>query len=86
MEANEEVRKLEAAVAALGGEKSAHAKPLLDALKMARAQSKVSPVRERMESFRKFIERAEARDEGRGTHLKGHRGSVPSGGRGAKNV
>ena len=62
MEANEEVSKLEAsAVAALGGEKSAHAKPLLDALKKARAQSKVSPVRERMESCRKFIERAKKR-------------------------
>ena len=61
MEANEEVSKLEAAVATLGGEKSAHAKPLLDALKMARAQSKVSPVRERMESCRKFIERAKKR-------------------------
>ena len=32
MEANEEVRKLEAAVAALGGEKSAHAKPLCSML------------------------------------------------------
>ena len=31
---------------------------LLDVLKMARAQSKVSPVRERMESCQKFIERA----------------------------
>ena len=61
MEANEDVSKLEAAVAALGGEKSAHAKPLIDALKMARAQSKVPLVRERMQSCRKFIERAKER-------------------------
>ena len=61
MEANEEVSNWEATVATFGGEKSAHAKPPLDALKMARSQFKVSPVRERMESFLKFIERAKKR-------------------------
>ena len=58
---SEEVRKLEAAVAALGGENNAHAKPLFDALKTARAQSKVLPVQERMDSCRKFVGSAQRR-------------------------
>ena len=54
MEANEEVRKLEAAVAALGGENSAHAKTSARCFEDGK-----SP--ERKESRRKFIERAKKR-------------------------
>ena len=60
-EANEEVLKLEAAVRALGGESSVHAKPLVEALKAARAKSRVLPVSERLIAYRNFLERARKR-------------------------
>ena len=60
-EANEEVLKLEAAVRALGGESSVHAKPLVEALKAARAKSRVLPVTERLVACRNFLERARKR-------------------------
>ena len=59
-EANEEVLKLEAAVRALGGESSVHAK-LVEALKAARAKSRVLPVTERLVACRNFLERARKR-------------------------
>ena len=54
-EANEEVLKLEAAVRALG-ESSVHAKPLVEALKAARAKSRVQPVTERLVACRNSLE------------------------------
>ena len=60
-EANEEVLKLEAAVRARGGERSVHAKPFVEALKAARAKSRVLPVSERLVACRNFLERARLR-------------------------
>ena len=56
-----EVHKLEAAVQVLGGENNVHAKPLVEALKAARAKSRVPPVSERSTSCRNFFERAKKR-------------------------
>ena len=61
----EEVHKLEAAMQVLGGENNVHAKPLVEALKAARAKSRVPPVSERLttclnlERARKRVTRAE---------------------------
>ena len=60
-DAAEEVHKLEAAVQVLGGENNVHAKPLVEALKAARAKSRVPPVSERLTSCRNFPERARKR-------------------------
>ena len=60
-DAIEEVHKLEAAVIALGGENSVHAKSLVEALETARAKSRVPPVSERLTSCRNFLERARKR-------------------------
>ena len=60
-DAAEEVHRLEAAVQVLGGENNAHAKPLVEALKAARAKSRVPPVSERLTSCRNFLERARKR-------------------------
>ena len=59
--AAEEVHKLEVAVQVLGGENNVHAKPLVEALKAARAKSRVPPVSERLTSCRNFFERARKR-------------------------
>ena len=59
-EATEEVRRLEAAVSALG-EGNAHSKPLLKALEVARARSQIAPVDKRIESCKSFLERARKR-------------------------
>ena len=56
-EAAGEVKKLEAAIAALG-EDSAHAKGLHEALRIARARSTLPSVAERVESCKKFLDRA----------------------------
>ena len=45
----------------LGGENNEHAKPLVEALKAARAKSRVPPVSERLTSCRNFLERARKR-------------------------
>ena len=58
-DAAEEVRRLEAAVSALG-EENAHAKHLLKALDVARARSKFALVK-RIESCKTFLERARKR-------------------------
>ena len=55
-EATEEVRRLEAAVSALG-EGNMHAKPLLRALEVARARSQTAPLDKRIESCKSFLER-----------------------------
>ena len=55
--ATEEVHKLEAAVMALGGENSVHAKRLVEVLKTARAKSRVLPVGERLTSCWNFFSR-----------------------------
>ena len=60
-DAAEEVHRLEAAVQVLGGENNVHAKPLVEALKAARAKSRVPPVSERLTSCRNFLERARKR-------------------------
>ena len=60
-EAIEEVHKLEAAVMALGVENTVHAKALVEALKTARAKSRVPPVSERLISCRNFLDRARKR-------------------------
>ena len=44
-----------------GGENNVHAKPLVEALKAARAKSRVPPVSERLTSCRNFLERARKR-------------------------
>ena len=59
-EATEEVRRLEAAVSALG-EGNAHLKPLLKALEVARARSHIEPVDKRIDSCKSFLERARKR-------------------------
>ena len=59
-EAVGEVKKLEAAIAALG-ENSVHAKGLQEALRIARARSTLPPVAERVESCKKFLDRARQR-------------------------
>ena len=59
-EAVGEVKKLEAAIAALGVD-SVHAKGLHEALRIARARSKLPPVVERVESCKKFLDRARQR-------------------------
>ena len=59
-EAVGEVKKLEAAIAALGPG-SVHAKGLHEALRIARARSKLPPVAERVESCKKFLDRARQR-------------------------
>ena len=59
-EATEEVRRLEAAVSALG-EGNAHSKPLLKALEVARARSHIEPVDKRIDSCKSFLERARKR-------------------------
>ena len=55
-----EVKKLEAAIAALGGD-SIHAKGFREALRIARARSKLPPVSERVEPCKKFLDRARQR-------------------------
>ena len=59
-EAVGEVKKLEAVIAALGPD-SAHAKGLHEALRIARARSKLPPVAERVVSCKKFLDRARQR-------------------------
>ena len=59
-EAVGEVKKLAAAIAALGPD-SVHAKGLHEALRIARARSKLPPVAERVESCKKYLDRARQR-------------------------
>ena len=59
-EAVGEVKKLEAAIAARG-EDSVHANCLHAALRIPRARSTLSPVAERVESCKKFLDRARQR-------------------------
>ena len=59
--AAEEVQKSEAAVQVFGGENNVHAKLFVEALKAARAKSRVPPVSERLTSCRNFLERARKR-------------------------
>ena len=56
-EASAEVERLLGAIAALG-ECNPHSTPLKEALRIARAKSKVLPVSERIEACKSFIERA----------------------------
>ena len=55
-----EVKKLEAAIAALGAD-SVHARGLQEALRIARNESRLPSVSERVESCKKFLERARQR-------------------------
>ena len=59
-EAVGEVKKLEAAIAALGTD-SVHAKSLHEALRIAQSRNKLIPVAERVESCKKFLDRARQR-------------------------
>ena len=59
-EATEEVRRLEAALSALG-EGNPHAKPLVEALRVARAKAKVLPLEEQIIACKNFVERARKR-------------------------
>ena len=54
------MERLEAAIGVLG-EKNPHARPLLDALRVAKSRSKLPPVDERVEACRTFLERAKRR-------------------------
>ena len=56
-DATAEVQRLESAIAALG-EKNPHAKALVEALRVARVQSKVPPIQQRIQSCKTYIERA----------------------------
>lgn len=59
-EATEEVQRLEAALSALG-EGNPHAKPLVEALRVARSKAKVLPVEEQIIACKNFVERAKKR-------------------------
>ena len=58
--ASAEVQRLETAISALG-ETSPHAKPLVEALRIARAKSAVPPLQQRIQSCKLCIERAKQR-------------------------
>ena len=58
--ASAEVQRLETAISALG-ETSPHAKPLVEALRIARAKSAVPPLQQRIQSRKLYIERAKQR-------------------------
>ena len=59
-EATEEVQRLEAALSALG-ERKRHAKPLVEALRVARAKAKVLPLEEQIVACKNFVKRARKR-------------------------
>ena len=59
-EATEEVQRLEAALSSLG-EGNPQAKPLVEALRVARAKAKVLPLEEQIIACKNFVERARKR-------------------------
>ena len=85
-EATEEVQRLEAALSALG-EGNPHAKPLVEALRVARAKAKVLLLEEQIIACKNFVERARKRVGG-GRHLQSPRteGGVRDGSAGRRSV
>ena len=71
VEASLEVERLQGAIAALGESNPLFA-PLQEALRGARAKSKVAPVNERVEACKSFIERAKKRIVVRTEAAKAH--------------
>ena len=79
-----EVKMLEAAIAALGAD-SVHARGLQEALRIARNKSRLLTVSERVESCKKFLERARQRVVwAQGRRRQGHRPESSSRGGGCR--